>query len=266
MGLLVDKGRKSQYDAFRLAVVEKEFKEQTAVLEVQTSHDQAVHLFGLPEALWRERALGTQETAFLSAKDALIRDKTGKISYLIALKQDAGDETKIKSSQLQGLSREQILKFIDDHPGSAKYFHESLFSRELAKAMAKLRKEAAPLAITGKIGERGTLQDFEAGEVSEAELAAERALAKMTSELNLDLEADPRMARLSTTQRLLYTARVYYEKVLDQTMREYLRGVLSPGSSEGTKEALSKKTIENEIDRLFADFNESIQKTSLGGR
>jgi hypothetical protein len=122
----------------------------------------AVHLFNLPEALWRERAGSVQEVAYTSAKDTLLRNKTGKLGYLVQLKQEAGDTTKIRTSQLQGLTREQILKFIDDHPGSAKYFHESLFSRELARAMEKLRSNKDPLPITGRIGERGILQDFEA--------------------------------------------------------------------------------------------------------
>lgn len=97
----------------------------------------------------------------MSARDSLARNKVGKIAFLVQLKQEVGDDTKIRASQLQGLSREQILKFIDDHPGSAKFFHESLFSRELARAMAKLKSEQRPLAIAGRVAQRGGLQDFE---------------------------------------------------------------------------------------------------------
>lgn len=118
----------------------------------------------------------------MSAKDTLLRSKTGKIGYLVQLKQDAGDDTKIRTSQLQvratlhccsclsdsdacvlqGLTREQILKFIDDHPGSAKFFHESLFSRELSKAMEKIRQVKDPLPIAGTSSSSSSLlKDFE---------------------------------------------------------------------------------------------------------
>lgn len=40
MAVLVDRGRKHPESAFHLCVVEKEFKNQTAILEQQVAHDQ----------------------------------------------------------------------------------------------------------------------------------------------------------------------------------------------------------------------------------
>lgn len=218
-----------------------------------------MHLFNLPEALWRERASSVQEIAYSSAKDSLLRNKTGKIGYLVQLKQEAGDDSKIRSSQLQGLTREQILKFIDDHPGSAKYFHESLFSRELAKAMEKINAKKDALPLTGRIGDRGVLQDFEASEISDAELQAEKMLQKMSADLDIDTSS-PQLARMTTPQRLVHAARMYYQKTLDNTVREYLRGVMTPTVATGTTEARSEKAISAEIDKLFEEFNKSLAR------
>lgn len=259
MSILVDRGHKRPQVAFHLAVMDKEFRNQTAIIEQQVTHDQAVHLFNLPEALWRERASSIQEVAYSSAKDSLLRNKTGKIGYLVQLKQEAGDDTKIRSSQLLGLTREQILKFIDDHPGSAKYFHESLFSRELAKAMEKIKATKDPLPLTGRVGERGVLQDFESSELSDAEIQAEKLLQKMSADLNIDTES-PQLARLSSPQRLVHAARIYYQQTLENTMREYLRNVMTPNAATGTTEARSEKAISSEIDKLFEEFNKSLAR------
>jgi hypothetical protein len=97
-------------------------------------------------------------------------------------------------------------------------------------------------------------------ELSEAEIQAERLLQKMSADLNIDAENTPQLSRLTTPQRLMYAARMYYQKTLETTMRDYLRGVMSPTAVVGATEARSEKAINSEIEKLFQDFNKLLER------
>lgn len=82
----------------------------------------------------------------------------------------------------------------------------------------------------------------------------------MSADLSIDVDATPQLAKMSTPERLAHAARVFYQKNLDGTMREYLRAVVSPRAATGASENLSPSAINSEVDRLFEAFNKSLNR------